>query len=193
MITKVRTDMVKKNALNSITVLGVFVAFLWILEAADWLFWGGQLDRFGIRPRTLIGVRNILIAPFLHNGWAHLLSNTVPLLVLGALVMIRGTSDFMTVTIVSILVSGAGIWLFGGANTLHLGASGIVFGYLGYLLTRGYLERSGPAVLLALVALFLYGGIIWGVLPIQNGVSWLGHLFGLIGGGVAARMLVESV
>ncbi|MCB0084942.1 MAG: rhomboid family intramembrane serine protease, partial [Caldilineaceae bacterium] len=84
-------------------------------------------------------------------------------------------------------------WLFGGVNTLHLGASGIVFGYLGYLLTRGYLERSGPAILLALVALFLYGGIIWGVLPIQNGVSWLGHLFGLIGGGVAARMLVESV
>ncbi|MEZ4662598.1 MAG: rhomboid family intramembrane serine protease [Caldilineaceae bacterium] len=183
--------MLKREALKNITVLGVFVAFLWILEAVDWIFWGGQLDGFGIRPRTMIGVRNILIAPFLHNGWAHLLSNTAPLLILGALVMIRGRSDFFTVTIVSILVSGAGVWLLGGAHTLHLGASGIIFGYLGYLLTRGYLERSGAAILLALAAIFLYGGIIWGVLPLQNGVSWLGHLFGLIGGGVAARMLVE--
>ncbi|MEZ4709244.1 MAG: rhomboid family intramembrane serine protease [Caldilineaceae bacterium] len=191
MITKVRTDVLKREALKSVAILGVFVAFLWILEAVDWIFWGGQLDGFGIRPRTMIGVRNILIAPFLHNGWAHLLSNTAPLLILGALVMIRGTSDFITVTIVSILVSGAGVWLLGGAHTLHLGASGIIFGYLGYLLTRGYLERSGLAILLALVAIFLYGGIIWGVLPLQNGVSWLGHLFGLIGGGVAARTLVQ--
>lgn len=163
--------MLKREALKSIAILGVLVLLLWFIEAVDWLFWGGQLDGFGIRPRTAVGLRNILIAPFLHNGLGHLVSNTAPLLVLGALVMVRGTSDFIAVSIISIVVSGLGVWLFGGAFTIHLGASGLIFGYLGYLLTRGYLERSGPSILLALAAIFLYGGILWGVLPIQNGVS----------------------
>ena len=174
-----------------ITILLVVVAFMWFLEITDLLIWHGGLDRFGIRPRTWPGLWHIFAAPFLHAGIAHLAANTVPLFILGWLVMLRRTSDFFVVSFIAALISGLGVWLFGGAHTVTIGASGVIFGYLGYLLGRAYFEHSLTALLTAVVAGLLYGGMIWGVLPLQPGVSWLGHLFGLVGGAVAAYLLAD--
>jgi membrane associated rhomboid family serine protease len=162
------------------------VALMWLGEIADLLVFQGALDARGIRPRTEAGLWGILFAPFLHGGFGHLLANTVPLLVLGWLVLLRSLRDFLWVTAVAVLLGGLGVWLVGGPRTVHIGASGLVFGYLGYLLLRGFLERSLSAIVIAVVAGLLYGGALWGVLPIRQGVSWEGHLFGFAGGATAA-------
>ena len=180
-----------------ILILGSFVALAWGLELFDlFLLKGGYnfrggLDQFGIVPRNPIGLRGILFAPFLHSGLGHLVSNTIPFLVLGWLVMLRETRDFFTVSILSALVSGLGTWMF-GATGIHLGASGVIFGYLGYLLARGYFERSGIAIALSLFVGTLYGSLIWGVLPLQQGISWEGHLFGFVGGVLSAKLLADD-
>ncbi|MBW4519492.1 MAG: rhomboid family intramembrane serine protease [Scytolyngbya sp. HA4215-MV1] len=185
-----------------ITILGTLVAIAWFLEIVDLVVlgcgWSGSgifrracgLDIYGILPRTVIGLRGILLAPFLHGSIAHLVSNTIPFLALGWFVMLRETRDFFTVSAITLLVSGFGTWLFGSPG-FHIGASGIIFGYFGFLLLRGYFERSFRSILLSLVVGLFYGGLIWGVLPQQNGISWEGHLFGFIGGVLAARMLAQ--
>ncbi len=165
-----------------------FVAVLWLLELIDILFFRQGLNSLGIRPRSLEGLRGILFAPLLHAGLGHLATNTLPLLVLGFFVLLRGFSTFLVVTATVWLVGGLGTWLTGGVNTLHLGASIIVFGYLGYLLARAFYERSLNALLIAVVVGLLYGGALFGILPLRSGVSWQGHLFGLVGGILAARM-----
>jgi membrane associated rhomboid family serine protease len=119
-----------------------------------------------------------------------LIANTIPFFILGWFVMLQETSDFFVVTAITMLVSGLGVWLFGSAG-LHVGASGLIFGYLGFLLLRGYFERNFPSILLSIIVGVLYGGAIWGVLPTQPGVSWEGHLFGFIGGILAARLLAR--
>jgi membrane associated rhomboid family serine protease len=168
------------------------VIILWFLEFLDQVILRGSLDGFGIRPRTWSGLGQILIAPWLHVGFGHLAANTLPLIVLGWLVMLRRTRDFIVVAFVSALVSGLGIWLFGGVHTIHLGASGVIFGLLGALLARAYFEHSWAALGLAIVAGLLYGGMLWGVLPGTPGISWLGHFFGLLGGVLAARLLADE-
>jgi membrane associated rhomboid family serine protease len=173
-----------------IAILGGFVGLMWALEILD-IFLGGALNQFGIRPHSIVGLRGILFAPFLHGNLLHLIANTVPFVVLGWFVMLRRTSDFFTVTAIVMLVSGLGTWLFAPAYTLHIGASGVVFGYLGFLLSRGLFERSIGSILMSIVVGVLYGGAIWGILPGQIGISWQGHLFGLIGGVIAARMLAK--
>lgn len=172
-------------------VLLGLLALMWVVEFLDLFVFRGMLDIFGIRPGDPRGLWGIVFAPFLHAGFGHLLANTVPFLVLGWLVMLREISDFVVVTIVTMLVSGLGVWLSGGVNTIHLGASGLIFGYLGYLLLRGYFERSFVSILFSVAVGLLYGGLIWGVLPTQLGVSWQAHLFGFIGGGLAARLLAQ--
>ncbi len=178
-------------------ILGSCVTIAWGLELFDLLVlkggynFGGGLDQYGIIPRNPIGLRGILFAPFLHGGLGHLIGNTIPFLILGWLVMLRETTDFFVVSIISALVSGLGTWLF-GAPGIHLGASGVIFGYLGYLLARGYFERSGFAIAMSLFVGALYGSLIWGVLPFQQGISWEGHLFGFIGGILSAKMLADD-
>ncbi|AFY67783.1 rhomboid family intramembrane serine protease [Geitlerinema sp. PCC 7407] len=172
-------------------ILLTLVAIAWALEIADIVVFRRALDAYGIRPRTLVGLRGILFAPFLHGGLPHLISNTVPFLVLGWFVMLRETSDFFIVSVVAALISGLGTWLIGAPFSIHIGASGVVFGYLGYLLGRGYFERSFTAIFLSVITGFLYGGILWGVLPTRVGISWEGHLFGFLGGVVAAKLLSQ--
>jgi membrane associated rhomboid family serine protease len=167
-----------------------FVAVMWLVEGAN-LLTHDALDAFGIHPRTVLGLWGILFAPFLHANLAHLLANTVPFLVLGWLVALRRVRDFFLVAVVVSLVGGLGVWLVGRPFADYIGASGVVFGFLGFLLARGYFERSIEAILLSFVALFLYGGIIWGVLPAGNGISWEGHLFGLLAGIAAAYLLAR--
>jgi len=173
------------------TILGGFVAIMWVLELVDIIFFKQALNAYGIFPREIIGLRGILFAPFLHVGLPHLISNTIPFLVLGWFVMLQETSDFFIVTAITMLVSGVGVWLF-GATGFHVGASGVIFGYLGFLLTRGYFERNFPSILLSIIVGIFYGGAIWGVLPMRHGVSWEGHLFGFIGGVIAASFLTRE-
>ncbi|NET59509.1 MAG: rhomboid family intramembrane serine protease [Symploca sp. SIO2E6] len=173
---------------TQVTILGGLVVLMWVLEIVDVLVFRQGLNIYGIIPREIIGLRGILFAPFLHGGFAHLISNTIPFLILGWFVMLPGTSKFFIVTPIIMLVSGIGVWLFGSSG-VHIGASGVVFGYLGFLLARGFFERNFPSILLSLVVGSLYGGLIWGVLPTQSGVSWEGHLFGFVGGVLAAKLL----
>lgn len=172
-------------------ILGGFILTLWILELIDLIFLHGQLNRLGIRPRRWIGLRGIVFAPLLHGNLGHLAANTIPLVVLGWLIMLNGINTFLTVTAITWVISGFGTWLLGGRNTNHIGASGLVFGYFGYLLCRGYFDQSFSAIAIAVLVGLLYGSMIWGVLPIHRGKSWQSHLFGFIGGGVAARYLPE--
>ncbi|HEY9675346.1 MAG TPA: rhomboid family intramembrane serine protease [Waterburya sp.] len=169
-------------------ILGGFIGQIWAIGIID-LVVGGALNTYGIWPHHFIGLRGIFFAPFLHGSLGHLIANSIPFIVLGWFVMLRETSDFFVVTAITMLVSGLGTWVFGSPNSIHIGASGLIFGYLGFLLLRGYFERNFPSILLSLVVGFLYGGTIWGVLPTQVGISWQGHLFGFIGGVIAARLL----
>ena len=177
---------VRREFLRQAAILAGVVALLWLLELVDLLIFRGRLDALGIRPRSLDGLRGILFAPFLHANFAHLAANTIPFVVLGWLVMLRSTSDFFVVAAVSAVTSGLGAWLLGGPRTVHVGISGVIFGFLGYLLARGIYERRLGSILLALIALLLYGGALWGVLPLRAGVSWQGHLFGFLGGWLVA-------
>lgn len=175
---------------TQLSVLGGLVALAWLLELADLVIWRGSLNSYGIRPRTWVGLRGILFAPFLHGSLAHLLGNTIPFVILGWLVMLRETKDFFTVSILSGLASGLGTWLVGAPNTIHIGASGVVFGYLGYLLLRSYFERSAIAIAFSVFVAMLYGSLLFGLVP-QYGISWEGHLFGFLGGVLSAWLLAE--
>ncbi len=180
---------IRRRLKTQAIVLGTFVAAIWLVELVDWLLLGGALDDYGIRPREQTGLRGILFAPFLHIGFGHLTANTVPFLLLGWLVVLRRTSDFFLASAVIIVISGLGVWLTGPANSVHAGASGLVFGYLGFLLLRGFFERSLVAILVAIVVGAVYAGALPGLLPGQPGISWQGHLFGFAGGVMAARLL----
>ena len=168
-------------------ILATFVAIFWLLEILDQFVFRGSLDIFGIIPHQVIGLRGILFAPFLHGDFPHLIANTVPLLILGWLVMLQETSDFFIVTGLTMLVGGLGVWLFAAPGSIHIGASILIFGYLGFLLLRGYFQRNIPSILLSILVFLLYGGTIWGVLPSRPGISWQGHLFGFLGGVLAAK------
>jgi membrane associated rhomboid family serine protease len=170
-------------------ILGGFVGLLWVIQIINAAIFHGGLAGLGIHPRTFAGLWGILFAPFLHAGFAHLIANTVPLLVLGWFVMIRRKRDLLTVSALSALVGGLGTWLIAPALSIHVGASILIFGYLGYLLSRGVFERRFWPILGSLMVLFLYGGALFGVLPGDRGISWQGHLFGLIGGILSARLL----
>lgn len=173
---------------QQLMILGGFVAIIWLVEFVDWLFLDGALDAYGVKPRTVSGLRGILLMPFLHRGFDHLLANTFPIMILGWMVLVRRKSDLFIVAVVAMLVGGSGVWLFGAANSVHVGASVLVFGFFGFLLARAYFERSPSAIALAIIVFLIYGGIIWGVLPGQDGISWLSHLFGFIGGILAAYL-----
>ena len=167
-------------------IVALLVAVMWAVEVAD-LIPGTNLDRWGIRPRTARGLAGIVTSPFLHNGFAHLIGNTIPFLVLGGFIAASGVARYFQVTLVIALIAGVGTWLIAPADTVHIGASGLVFGYLTYLLARGVFERKLTYLFVGLVVLFLYGGVLWGLVP-RPGISWQGHLFGAAGGVLAARL-----
>jgi membrane associated rhomboid family serine protease len=165
--------------------VGVFAALLWVIEAIDVVL-DNRLDSYGVEPRSDEGLLGILFAPLLHSGWDHLSANTVPVLVLGFLTLAAGIARGLAATAVIWLVGGIGVWLVAGSNSIHLGASGLVFGWITYLAVRGIVNRRLWEILLGVVVLLVYGSVLVGVLPGQPGVSWQGHLFGAIGGAIAA-------
>lgn len=179
------------NSRASLLLIVAFTTLLYVSEAIDTAL-GGTLDDDGIIPRQVDGLDGVLWAPLLHAGWAHLLANTVPVLVLGFLAMAGGIRQFVVVTATIWIVAGLGTWLSGGENTVHIGASGLIFGWLTFLLVRGFFARSFGQIVLAVVLFMIYGGALLGVLPGQPGVSWQGHLFGAIGGLLAARLVASA-
>ncbi|MFF3941103.1 rhomboid family intramembrane serine protease [Streptomyces phaeofaciens] len=168
----------------AVLVVG-WVALLWLLEGIDAIS-GHALDTFGITPREVGELSDIVPAAFLHFGFDHVAANSWPLLVMGFLAALSGIRRFLAVVAVIILVSGLGVWLTAPAHSSTAGASGVVFGLFGHLVTRGFVDRRIGDVLLGLLVGVVYGGILWGVLPTTTGVSWQGHLFGVIGGVAAA-------
>lgn len=170
-------------------VIAGCLAVLWALELIDQALFHEQLDQLGVRPRSVRGLQGIPLAPLLHNGFDHLIANTVPLAMLGWFVMLHRKRDFLYVWALSTFVGGTGIWVVGGSGSLHLGASIVVFGFLGYLLLRGIFDRSFWSILGSAAVGALYGSMVWGVLPGRPDISWEGHLFGFIGGGVGAYLL----
>lgn len=166
-------------------VAGAFVALLWLLEIVDTAT-DHRLDEFGVRPRTDEGLIGVVLAPTLHFGFEHLISNTVPVAVLGFLALASGIVRGLMATAVIWVVAGLGVWLVGDAYSTHAGASSLIFGWITYLAVRGFINRSWGQVAIGVGVLLVYGGVLWGVLPGQAGVSWEGHLFGALGGLVAA-------
>jgi membrane associated rhomboid family serine protease len=170
-------------------VLAVFVGLMWIVRGIDMFVPGGvSVAGVGVVPRTWEGLWNIPIAPFIHGDLDHIVSNTIPLLILGALILMRGVIEFVFVVFVTTFVSGFGTWLFGEGNTQHIGASGIVFGFFGYLVFRIAFDRKISTGLIALaVAIGYSSAMMYSLIP-EDHISWSGHFFGFIGGFVAARM-----
>lgn len=171
-------------------IIAIAVAILYLEELIDGVL-GHPLDAFGIRPRDIGGLVGIPLAPFLHVGFGHLIANTVPFIVLGWFVLLRETSHFLWVTLGVIVLGGLGVWLFGQTGSIHLGASGLVFGYLGYLMLGGWFERRVGTILGSLFVAVLYGSLVFGVLPGTPGVSWEGHLFGFLAGVFMAWLLAR--
>jgi len=163
------------------------LAIMWVVEIVDLVV---DLDQFGIRPRMLDGLDGVLWSPFLHFGFGHLIANTIPFVILSALVIVGGARRWLTASAIIIGLGGLAVWaLAPGANELHNGASGWVFGLFGFLLGSAVFERKPLSIGIALIALVLYGGtLLIGFVP-RPGLSWEGHLFGFIAGVIAARLM----
>ena len=182
-------EAIRDRWLTAARTLVPAVALLWGVEAFDVVVFGDSLEDHGISPRRVDGLEGIAFSPFLHDDWGHLMANTAPFLVLGALVFMSGSRVFWQVSIGAALIGGAATWLLAREGN-HIGASLVVFGYFGFLLVDGIIGRSLRSLLIALVAFVLYRGILWGALPTAGGgVSWEGHLFGLAAGGVIAYLM----
>lgn len=179
---------------SNVGVVSRAALLLWLIELVDIAVFGGGLDHLGVVPRSLAGLKGLVLAPFLHGGVAHLAANTVPFLVLGVLTMARKRMDFWVVSVTSALSAGLGAWLLGAPGTVHIGASGVIFGYFGFLLARGIYERRAGAVVLSLLVGWFFGGMLWGVLPaVGAGISWQSHLFGFLGGALTARLMGREI
>jgi len=179
--------------LGGATILS-FVALLYVIEIWDNLT-GHRLDYNGIRPLETDGLWGIVFAPLLHSNWQHLIANTGPALVLGFLMTLAGLSRFIYATAMIWILGGFGTWLIGnagappGVETNHIGASGLIFGWLTFLVVFGFFTRKVWEIVVGIVVLVVYGSVLLGVLPGTFGVSWQGHLCGAIAGVVAAYLL----
>ena len=166
------------------------VLLMWGLEALDTAL-DHRLDGGGIIPREAEGLDGVIAAPFLHVGFGHLLANTLPFVAMGLVIGLEGPLRLLGVTAIVAVISGLGTWVIAPADTIHLGASGVVFGYATYLIARGLFNRHPVEIAIGAVVAVLWGGALLAGLEPQQGISWQGHLFGAIGGVVAARMLSE--
>ena len=191
-----------KSLTSQFLILLTFLGAMCTIEILDWLL-RSPFDLYGIIPRHIIGLRGILFAPFLHGDFSHLMANTVPFFSLGWLVMLRRTSDFVAVTLIVMGLGGLGTWLIGDLfemgpldqlqqPTVHIGASILIFGYLGYLLLRGWFDRQPYSIVFSVAVALVYGGLISGVVPGQQGISWEGHFCGFVAGAIAAKVLSRS-
>ena len=177
-------------------ILG-FIVIIWIVEIFNGFvghrlnLWGIYPRTWGIYPRTISGLIGIPIAPFLHGGLGHIISNTIPFLILGSLVSLRGSTRWIGVSLVIVLFGGLGVWLI-GRPAVHVGASGLVFGYFGYLVASGWYDRKISSALISIAVIIFYGGMLFGALPTKGFISWEAHLSGLISGILVARLMRQG-
>lgn len=180
--------MLAKRAKSGLTTVVVFVALLWAVHLVNTATGFFLIRLLGIVPREVEGLDGVVFSPLLHADAGHLFSNTLPLLVLGFLAFLEGARRFAVAVGSSWLASGLGVWIFGGGVTI--GASGVVFGLFAYLLVRGFYNRDWKQILLAVLLFGMYGSLLWGVLPqFGSNISWQAHLFGALGGVLAALIL----
>jgi len=171
---------------DAVVVMAGFLALIWALQVFNWAD-GYRLDAdFGILPMHLSRLPDIFTAPFLHVSWQHIEGNSLPLFVLGVLAAYRSIARFLVVSLIVLVTSGLAVWLFQSGNEVTVGASGIIFGYFGYVLVRGFLDRNMVDIGVGIVAGVLYWTILQVALPGTPGVSWIDHLGGLVGGVIAA-------
>ncbi len=176
----------KSPAVHAIQLVVVVTVMMWLIEVVDVVILDHGLDRQGIVPRSLGGLDGVLWAPWLHGGFGHLLANSLPFIVLGWFVALGGVRRWILVTVFVTIVGGLATWLL-ARPAVHLGASGLIFGYAGFLLVAGFVERSLRGVLIAVVVGALFGGmVIRGIIPAASWISWESHLFGLMAGVFAA-------
>ncbi|HLA91051.1 MAG TPA: rhomboid family intramembrane serine protease [Gemmatimonadaceae bacterium] len=176
---------------TQVKVLGGSLGVMWATLGANALASGALLS-YGVVPRTRDGLWGILSAPFIHANVQHLAANSVPFLILGALVLLRGARRFLLVTILATLGSGIAAWAFGAPGSVHVGASGVIFGYLGFLMLAGWFARSWGSIALSVLVTVAWGGLVFGVMPGTPGVSWQSHLGGFLGGVLAARWFARA-
>lgn len=175
------------SLLNAISGVLILVFVLWGIEIFN-LLTGHELNRFGIFPRQIENLPGIIVAPFLHGSLLHVAMNTIPLVVLGILISLKNHRTLVKSTAIIVLCSGFGVWLVGRPG-YHVGASGLIFGYFGFLLSRGWYGRDFGSILIAVLTVSLYGGMFWGIVPVEGPISWEAHLFGFLGGILAARAI----
>lgn len=189
--TPARTSSKKPSRIRTGLIYGIgYVVVIWVVHLVN-LALGEGLTYYGIHPLDPSSLWHIFTAPLLHANFDHLISNTVPGAVFCFLIGLSGHRVFWEVSTAAMLVAGIGTWLFGGIGTNHIGASGMVYGWLAYLLIRGIFNRSFSQIILGVVLGVAYSGLVWGVLPGTPGVSWQAHLFGAVGG-VGAGVLITS-
>ncbi|MEV0800858.1 rhomboid family intramembrane serine protease [Kribbella sp. NPDC050281] len=176
---------------SGLKLLGVLVGLMWLSEIID-AATNGALDQYGIIARDPQGLVGIITAPFLHLGFGHLISNTLPLVTLGLLIAVGGAARLFAVTAIVTVIGGFGTWLISPPNTVTIGASGLVFGYAAYLIMRGLFNRRISQVLVGVVVVLVWGSALLGGLLPQDGISWQGHLFGAIAGVLAAWILADD-
>ena len=168
-------------------VLFAGAALVWAVSLYGLLVDESLVFALAVVPRRFDGLSGVLGAPLVHGSFAHLAANTFPLLILGGMVAIRGVAYYVAATLAIVVLGGLGLWVF-GRSAAHVGASGLIFGYFGLLVGRGYYERSLQSVAVAALVAVFYGGMLAGILPRDPGVSWEAHLFGLLAGGLGARV-----
>ena len=179
-----------RNLKQRVLVVAGISALMVLIYLLDLLL-GGYLRNFGIHPRDVGSIYTIFTSPFVHGGWDHLAGNLPALIILSSLCLIDGVAYFIKASLIIIMIEGGLLWIF-GRDGLHIGASGWIFGLLTLVVTQAFYDRSGRKIAVAALVAIFYGGMIWGVLPSQSGVSFEGHLFGAIAGVVAAWMLAKT-
>lgn len=194
--TAIVANMRKRDHMRALfrraTALAAFVSLLWAVQVVNWIIGYGFNPAFGLIPRHVSGLDGVIAMPLLHASFAHLIANTPPLLVMGGLLVATATRALLAVNAVVIGLGGGLVWLF-GSSAIHIGASGLIFGWFGFLVARGLVDRSPITLGATLLVGVLYGSILWGVLPGQPGVSWESHLFGAIAGAAAAFLIRTQV
>ncbi len=182
-----------QNVANSVILVGGLLALMWIIEIIDTAILSNALQANGILPRRVSGLDGILWSPFLHGGFPHLISNSIPFGVLSLLVLTGGRARYLKASAIIIVLGGLFVWAFAiGSNENHIGASGWLFGLLGFLLAAAVLEKRPLSIMVGFIAIIFYGGTILVSFVPTSGISWEGHLFGFVAGAIAARVTVPK-
>jgi len=183
-------DLYTGRVIKRFTPILALTAVCWLVFLVNNLLWRGQLDQYGIQPRHFSSLSGILYAPFLHASYEHLAANTLPLLILGAIICGRSRGEFIVVTVLGLLATGGLTWLF-ARTACHIGASGLIFCYFGYLASLAYFHRTFGTLCLSVVCIIGYGGLIRGIVPTSTPISWENHLAGLVAGTALAWFMAK--